>query len=139
MPGNTGERSRSRAPKFGRKQPGVVIAKSGESRLRTFRICRRLHTCWSIAYLWVDLSSQYPTTFAVQGKHAEAESLFKKTQDVFEHCLGQDHPDVATILNNRAVLLETQVRPAIYFHDCLLWCCGYCRTIRYFIFFSSFT
>lgn len=50
-----------------------------------------------------------------QGNYAEAEPLYEQSQAVFEKVLGPDHPEVATSLNNRAVLLEAQVRTARYF------------------------
>ena len=44
-----------------------------------------------------------------QGKHAEAEHLYERSQAVKEKVLGPDHLDVATSLSNRARLLITQV------------------------------
>jgi len=46
----------------------------------------------------------------LQGELSEAEKLVKRTQEIFEKSLGQDHPNIATILCNRAVLLIDQVR-----------------------------
>ena len=46
----------------------------------------------------------------LQGKLSEAEPLFKRTQEILEKKLGQDHPNVAVMLNNRASLLKAQVR-----------------------------
>lgn len=51
----------------------------------------------------------------LQGKLSEAEPLCKRAQEIFEKCLGQDHPKVATILNNRVGLLTGQVRAVINF------------------------
>ncbi|CAM9762259.1 unnamed protein product [Ectocarpus sp. 8 AP-2014] len=48
--------------------------------------------------------------FNIQGKYAEAEPLYERSQAIQEKVLGPEHPDVATSLNNRAWLLESQVR-----------------------------
>lgn len=45
-----------------------------------------------------------------QGKYAEAEPLYMRTQEIVEKSLGPDHPDVATIVSNRAELMKQQVR-----------------------------
>lgn len=44
-----------------------------------------------------------------QGKYAEAGSLFERTQIVREKALGPGHEDVASVLRNRALLLNQQV------------------------------
>lgn len=46
-----------------------------------------------------------------QGKYAEAEPLYARSQAIREKTLGPDHPDVATVLNGRATLLMKQVGP----------------------------
>lgn len=46
----------------------------------------------------------------IQGKYAEAEPLYERSQAIREKILGPDHPDVAQSLNNRAELLVAQVR-----------------------------
>ncbi|CAN0571146.1 unnamed protein product, partial [Ectocarpus sp. 12 AP-2014] len=43
-----------------------------------------------------------------QGKHAEAEPLYERSQAIREEALGPKHPDVAEVLNNRATLLKSQ-------------------------------
>ena len=50
-----------------------------------------------------------------QGKYAEAEPLYERSQAIREKALGPEHPAVATVLNNRASLLESQVRAVISF------------------------
>lgn len=45
----------------------------------------------------------------MQGKHAEAEALYRRSQAIREEVLGPRHPDVAEVLNNRATLLKSQV------------------------------
>ncbi|CAN0277376.1 unnamed protein product, partial [Ascophyllum nodosum] len=43
-----------------------------------------------------------------QGKYDDAEPLFKRALTIGEEVLGPRHPDVASILNNLASLLESQ-------------------------------
>ena len=50
-----------------------------------------------------------------QGKYAEAEPLYERSQAIREKALGPEHPDVAQSLNNRAFLLKSQVRAVINF------------------------
>ena len=45
-----------------------------------------------------------------QGKYAEAEPLFERSQAIREKALGQEHPDVAESLSDRAGLLASWVR-----------------------------
>lgn len=45
-----------------------------------------------------------------QGKYDDADSLYLRALEINEKAFGPDHPDVATTLNNRAMLLETQVK-----------------------------
>lgn len=53
----------------------------------------------------------YPIPLLVsQGKYAEAEPLYRRSQAIRERVLGPDHVVVATVLNNRAGLLTIQVR-----------------------------
>lgn len=57
----------------------------------------------------------YHAARCIQGKYAEAEPLYERSQAIREKVLGPDHLDVATTLHNRAELLESQVRAASYF------------------------
>jgi tetratricopeptide (TPR) repeat protein len=41
-----------------------------------------------------------------QGKYVEAELLYKRALAISEKALGKDHPEVATVLENMAVLYE---------------------------------
>ena len=50
-----------------------------------------------------------------QGKYAEAEPLYERSQAIQEKASGPEHPAVATVLNNWAGLLERQVRAVINF------------------------
>lgn len=45
-----------------------------------------------------------------QGKYAEAEPLYERSQAIREKKLGPEHPSMAGLLNNRAALLKAQVR-----------------------------
>lgn len=56
---------------------------------------------------------------AIQGKYEEAEPLYERSLAIREKALGPDHPAVATALNNRALLLEEQVRAIRVFHGWL--------------------
>lgn len=46
----------------------------------------------------------------LQGKFAEAGSLYERAQAIEEKVLGPEHPDLATTLHNRAGLLQAKVR-----------------------------
>ena len=48
------------------------------------------------------------TLYQAQGKHAEAEPLFKQALAIWEKAVGPDHPNVATILNNLAEVYRAQ-------------------------------
>ena len=48
---------------------------------------------------------------ALQGKYAEAEPLYKRSQALLEKTLGPEHLDVAESLNRKARVLEMQARP----------------------------
>lgn len=45
-----------------------------------------------------------------QGKYDQAEPLFKRSLAIREKALGSEHPDVASSLNDLAVLLNRHVR-----------------------------
>ncbi|CAN0436055.1 unnamed protein product [Discosporangium mesarthrocarpum] len=49
-----------------------------------------------------------------QGKHSEAEPLYRRSLAIREKSLGEDHTDTAHSLNNLGSLLEVQVQT----------CCG---------------
>ena len=46
------------------------------------------------------------------GRYAEAEPLYRRSLAIREKQLGRDHPDVATSLNNLAVLYQAMGRYA---------------------------
>ncbi|CAB1106731.1 unnamed protein product [Ectocarpus sp. CCAP 1310/34] len=56
----------------------------------------------------------------VQGEYAEGEPQYARATYIWEKALGPAHPQVATALNNRALLLESQVR-AIRIPGSFLW------------------
>lgn len=45
----------------------------------------------------------------MQGKYAQAEPLYERLQAIREKSLGQEHPEVATLIDKRAGLLMSQV------------------------------
>lgn len=47
--------------------------------------------------------------YSLQGEYDKAELLYARCQAIQEKVLGPDHPNLATTLNNRAVLLGSQV------------------------------
>ena len=49
-------------------------------------------------------STTWPRCTEAQGRYADAEPLYKRALAISEKALGPDHPDVATSLNNLAVL-----------------------------------
>ena len=49
-------------------------------------------------------------TYVLQGKYDEADRLLLRVIEIDEKTLGRAHPDLATALNNRALLLKKQVR-----------------------------
>ena len=58
----------------------------------------------------IDLSrNNTDVLFVEQGETSEATTLFKRTREMLEKSLGRDHPNVAAILNNQAVMLNNQV------------------------------
>ena len=44
----------------------------------------------------------------VQGKYEKAEPLYQKSLEILEKTLGKDHPDIATNINNLALLYQAQ-------------------------------
>ncbi|CAM9244996.1 unnamed protein product, partial [Ectocarpus sp. 12 AP-2014] len=52
--------------------------------------------------------SSVGSLFNIQGKYAEAEALYERSQAIHEKVSGPEHPDVATSLTNRASSLEGQ-------------------------------
>ena len=47
-----------------------------------------------------------------QGKYNEAEPLYRRALSIWEKALGPEHPDVATVLENYALLLRKTNREA---------------------------
>jgi|APMI01.1.fsa_nt_gi tetratricopeptide (TPR) repeat protein len=46
----------------------------------------------------------------VQGKYEKAEPLYQKSLEILEKTLGKDHPDIATNINNLALLYQAQAK-----------------------------
>lgn len=49
-------------------------------------------------------------SLSFQGKYAESERLYERSQAIREKALDPDHPHVATVLSNRANLSNKQVK-----------------------------
>ena len=81
------------------QQPGRVVESPGESHHKF------LGSVDESFYFVPDRSLQNPL-LAIQGKFAEAEPLYERSQVIREKVLGPEHPDVAQSLNNRAGLLS---------------------------------
>lgn len=60
-----------------------------------------------------------PTLFS-QCNYDEADPLYLRALEINKEALGPDHPDVAMTLNNRAMLLEEQVKTARRFLKAIL-------------------
>ncbi|CAM9900520.1 unnamed protein product [Ectocarpus sp. 4 AP-2014] len=86
------------------RDPGLEVA-SYRASLGELESCEATEAVarsyWSVGFL-----------FKIQGKYAEAEPLYERSQAIQEKVLGPEHPDVATSLDNRASLLESQGRYA---------------------------
>ena len=85
------------------QQQGGVVEKV---LLRSDKSIQHLRKCHSAAL-----------RIAFQGKCAEAESLYERSQAIRETVLGREHPDVAQSLNTRAGLLSAQVRAVRMFQE----------------------
>ncbi len=93
------------------QQQGAVVGESGESHQLFQEMSKGSRVSVSISSpSWITPSHEHiPCT---QGKYAEAEPLYERSQAIREKVLGPEHPDVAQSLNNRAGLLRSQVRAA---------------------------
>ena len=60
--------------------------------------------------MWPHRSTTWPGCTEDRGRYGEAEPLFQRSLAIYEKALGPDHPEVATALNNLAVLYEDQGR-----------------------------
>ena len=65
----------------------------------------------------VEISSTLGPEICLQGKYEEAEALYLRATDICEETLGSEHPFVATILSNMAVMMNKQVRAGQIFPD----------------------
>lgn len=54
-----------------------------------------------------------------QGMYDKAEPLYRRAQEIFEASFGRDNPNVATVVGNRASLLEGEVRTIETIKNCL--------------------
>lgn len=67
----------------------------------------RCQRCIGLVVLVLRLTD---STFYTQGKDKDADPLLIRATSINEEALGPDHPGVASTLNIRAVMLESQVR-----------------------------
>lgn len=51
-----------------------------------------------------------PLFLKFQGKYAEADALYARVLEILGTTVGEEHPNYALVLNNRAELLREQVR-----------------------------
>ena len=65
----------------------------------------------------------------LQGKFAEAERLYERCQGIEDKVLGPEHPDLATTLDDRANLLQSQVRASATPSSMAMWKWVLIRTI----------
>ena len=72
----------------------------------------------AVEHMSVLRNSQTPP-LRTQGKPEEALPLYTRSREIFEKVLGQDHPNVATLLNNEAELLRQMVS-----------CCRFLRAVE---------
>lgn len=49
-----------------------------------------------------------------QGEYQRADLLYARAIDIAKRILGDDDPEIASMLNNRGILLEKQVRNGTY-------------------------
>ena len=52
---------------------------------------------------------EFANSITLQGRYAEAEPLYERSQAIREQTMGHGHPAVAVVLNNRANLKKAQV------------------------------
>ena len=58
------------------------------------------------------LNGNISAIYSIQGKLEEAEAPMREALAIFKKVLGEEHPNVAVLLNNIAEVLRAQVRPA---------------------------
>lgn len=66
-----------------------------------------------------------PPVGTFQGKLEEARPLYVQVLEILSATVGEEHPNYASTLNNRAMLLERQVRVA-FTHDKKRSCASLC-------------
>lgn len=110
MTKGAGSRTPGRGPVA--QQPRGAVGEAGESHLNPPNNSYHPRTLAKMVSLLVDhclTSTYYTTTLVFQGKHAAAESLYQRSQAIRVKALGPEHPLVAQLLNNQAVLCASQV------------------------------
>ena len=93
-----------------------------------FRVVERI--CFRVVEPYTDAANAACARvvfLSAQGKLAEAEPLYKEALAIDKKVYGDEHPEVATDLNNLAALLSDQVRyncePFPVFLSALASCC----------------
>lgn len=88
----------------------------------------------SSAFNCSSFSKRFPFfSLVLQGDYDAAETTFEKCQEISENAIGPEHPRFAIVLNNRAKLLESQVRVDLF----LEYSEGRCFPWKFFVICSS--
>lgn len=98
-------------------QVGVVLCCPGYVHAFSAKRCpmctsslasQRASACYEFRASQVQITL-YAISAPFQGKYADAEPLFERSQAIYEKVLGPEHPDVAEVLTKRALLFQLQV------------------------------
>lgn len=101
---------------------------------------------FSISILLTPQLSRFIVT--LQGEYDEAGRLFERSLAIREKALGPEHPDVAASFNNRAAVLESQVRAIripgcfmgfVFVGESLLFLVDHCLTSKHYFFRKAST
>ena len=67
---------------------------------------RSVRRCWALSILiWRVCLNNLANLLRETGRYEEAEPLYRRAIEIGEKVLGAEHPDLATRLNNLALLL----------------------------------
>lgn len=88
--------------------------------------CRNVQFHDQVLLAFITLLSR----FMLQGKCEEADVLNRRAIEIQEKVLGADHPSLATSLNARMWLLNTQVRTNTYTARGTQWVFDHTSTVR---------
>ena len=96
---------------YGEEHPKVALGLNNLAQLLQDQAS--FNVMWSVRAV---LLSDWPCCWAfgcTQGKLDEAEPLFKQALAIYKKVYGEEHPRVATALNNLAQLLSDQVSRSV--------------------------